>query len=191
MNFIFKNLYIYVRIYILNTKSKRKEGKEMKKIFIALLFSLSVFSLTGCDLFAAADKEFSGTGMTIILNEDFVVTETVMVPFYVTSLHDIFSGMRESKSLFVRSSITNLEEYAEAVLENGGHSGETLYESEEANGYFYAYYTALVEDVEYGYMLICMETDDYYYLMNFGCLSDDLEDSKEQYIEWTNTLEVE
>jgi hypothetical protein len=36
-----------------------------------------------------------------------------------------------------------------------------------------------------------MESDDYYYVMNLGCLNKDLEGNKEQYIEWANTISVD
>lgn len=163
----------------------------MKKIFIAMLLSVASLLLTGCNMFQPLEKEFTGTGITITLNEDFVITETVMAPFYLTSLDYIFMGLRDSKSEFVDTNVTSLQDYTTAVLEFGGYSGATVLTAEEGYSYLYSYYTATVEEVEYGYMLICMESDNYYYLMNLGCLNDNLEDSKEQFIEWANTIIVE
>lgn len=162
----------------------------MKKIVLLMLFAFSVIALTSCDLFGPEEKEFSGSGITITLNDSFTETETVIAPLYLTSLNHIFMGTRESKSLFSGSAINSLTDYAEAVLENAGHSSNSVYDSESDTEYVYAYYTASVDDSEFGYMLVCMETDDYYYLMNFGCLNSHLDDNKDLYIEWTDTIEV-
>jgi len=163
----------------------------MKKVVLMLLLVLSAITLTGCDLFKPAEKEFSGSGITITLNEDFSVTETVLVPFYLVSLDDIFMGSRESKSLFKNTTINSLQDYAEASLANAGHEDATIYESDSDTDYIYAYYSATNDGTEFGYMLICMESDDYYYVMNLGCLNKDLEGNKEQYIEWANTISVD
>ncbi len=164
----------------------------MKKLMISMLAVLSVFSVLGCDLFGPAEKEFSGSGITITLNEDFVLTETVVSPFYLVSFDNIFMGMRESKSLVNDYGISTLQEYIDGVLETGGHGEEASYVSDE-NGatYVYAYYTANVDGTDYGYMLICMLSSTYFYSMNFGCLEKNLEDSKTQYHKWADTIVVE
>lgn len=163
----------------------------MKKIFLMLVIGLFGFALTGCDLFAPEEKVFSGSGMTITLNDNFVENDTVLVPLYLASMDYIFMGDREEKSLFVDTEINSLNDYAEAILELGGFTDSTVYESAEGYEYLYAYYSATVDEDEFGYMLICMESDSYYYIMNLGCFLDDLEDSKEQFIEWANTIVVE
>ena len=98
-------------------------------------------------------------------------------------------GLRESKSTINSYGIYTLNDYIDAVLENGGHPSATVYESENGE-YMYAYYSATVEKVKYGYMLICMKGAQHYYVMNFGCLYDELADNKDQYIEWANTIIV-
>jgi hypothetical protein len=164
----------------------------MKKIIITMLCILSVFAMVGCDLFGPADKEFSGSGITITLNEDFVLTETVISPFYLVSFDHIFMGMRESKSLVNDYGIDTLTEYIDGVLDNGGHGEEISYSSDETGAtYVYAYYTATVDGTDYGYMLICMLSSTYFYSMNFGCLEKNLEDNKTQYHVWADTIVIE
>ena len=162
----------------------------MKKWVFALIAILSVGALSSCSLFGPDDKEFSGSGITITLNSTFAETDSVLAPLFVTSLKHIFTGLRESKTEAVSVGINSLDDYIDFVLANAGYSGYTTYESENGD-YMYAYYSATVEEVDYGYMLICMEGENHYYLMNFGCYSDDLDDSKEQYIEWADTIIVE
>jgi len=163
----------------------------MKKFMILMLCMISIFALTGCDLFGPKEEDFTGSGITITLTEDFEMQQTVMYPFYLVSLDHIFMGMRESKSSLNAYSINTLQEYADAVMTNGGHDGETTNQSDaDGTTYIYAYYTATVEDIEYGYMLVCMESSTYFYSMNFGCLEKDLEDSKTQYHKWADTIIV-
>lgn len=163
----------------------------MKKFFIGLVIILTTFSLIGCDFFAPEEKEFSGAGITIMLDESFTQEETVIVPFYLESFNHIFMGSREEKLLFVGTEIENLQQYIEAVLDYNGNTSVEVNESEDGYDYLYAYYSSVVDDIEYGYMMVCMEGEDHYYIMNFGCLNSKLEDYKEQYIEWANTIAVE
>ncbi|MBU0996496.1 MAG: hypothetical protein KKE16_00450 [Firmicutes bacterium] len=162
----------------------------MKKLALALVLALSVFALSGCALFGPEEETFSGTGMTIVLDDTFLVSDSVVAPLFITSLKHIFMGLRETKSDALSVGIDSLSEYIEAVLDNSGHSSVTVYESESGE-YFYAYYSATVDEIEYGYMIVCMEGTSHYYLMNFGCLYKELEDNKEQYISWADTITVE
>lgn len=163
----------------------------MKKILSVVLVWFMAAALLGCDLFGPKDKEFSGSGITITLNDEFTETETVIAPLYLTSLNNIFMGMREEKSQFSGTFVNSLQAYTDAVLSNGGHPDSETYESEGDTTYIYAYYTAQVDDREYGYMLVCMESDTYYYLMNFGCVSSHLDENKDQYIDWADTIQVD
>lgn len=157
-------------------------------VFIVVCF----FLLLGVDIFEAEPKEFNAAGITITLNDDFIISESVVAPLYLVATDHIFIGMRESKSSINNAGIYNLQDYADAVLANNGHAGETTYESDDEGAtYIYAYFTATVEDIEYGYMLICMKSDNYYYSMNFGCLEKNLEKFKAQYHEWADTIIVE
>lgn len=162
----------------------------MKKLALVCLAALSLIALSGCSLFAPEDQEFSGSGITITLNDTFYETDTVQWSLYVSSLKHVFMGLRETKADAISAGIYDLEAYTDLVLDNGGYADATVYVSENGE-YMYAYYSATVDDKEYGYMLICMEGENHYYLMNFGCLYDDLEDNKDQYIEWADTIIVE
>jgi len=150
----------------------------------------TVLGLMSCSFFGDEPQEFSGTGITITLNDSFQETDTMFVPFYVESFDYIFTGERESKDLFVGSEINSLEAYANAVLEYSDSDGEEVQESDNGN-YVYSYYTSTVDEEEFGYMLVCMESDDYYYLMNFACYEDKFEDSKDKFFDWADTIVVE
>lgn len=155
-----------------------------------MVLALSVFALSGCSFFAPEEKEFTGSGITITLNDSFVETDSVVAPLFISSLKHIFMGLRETKTDAVSVGIYTLGEYIDYALENSGYSGSTVHESENGE-YVYAYYSATVDEVEYGYMIICMEGTSHYYLMNFGCLNDELEENKDQYIAWADTIIVD
>lgn len=162
----------------------------MKKIFLVLLALLFTFGLTSCDLFAAEPQEFSGSGITITLDDSFQEIDTMYVSFYLESFDYIFTGEREDKSLFIGTGIDTLTDYIEAVLEYSDNESEEVFTSDDET-YLYAYYTASVDDDDFGYMLICMESDDYFYVMNFGCYENQLEDSKDQFFDWVSTIVIE
>jgi hypothetical protein len=163
----------------------------MKKI--VLLFMILVFTM-GLSACSSADKEFSDIGVTITLNDTFIEKDVIQAPLYLESQEYIFTGLRESYSSLVPYSIINLEDYIEAVLTNNGH-GNTSYEAMTDDDdnvlYLYAYYHATVEDMDFGYMLIVMQGSEHFYTMNFGCLEDNLDDSKDQFMDWAETITVE
>jgi len=162
----------------------------MKKILHISIFVCLTLTLISCDFSQTEPKEFSGSGITITLDDSFQEKNTMIVTFYLESFDYIFTGEREEKSLFVGSDIDNLEEYADAVLEYSGNNDIEVLESEDGS-YLYAYYTAVVDEDEFGYMLVCMESNDYYYVMNFACFEDELEDNKERFFDWADTIIIE
>ena len=164
----------------------------MKKVFLACLIALSLFPLAGCDLFGPEEKEFTGSGITLTLDDSFYESENVSFSLYLVSLKHIFAGSRELKSTLSPYGIRSLSAYAEAVLDNSGHSDvEVLVRDEDGHSYRYAYYTADVEGTEYGYMIVFLEGASHFYALNFGCLNKNLEESKEQYFAWADTIVVE
>ncbi len=160
----------------------------MKKVFTLATAMLCLFTLTACK---PAVQEFSGSGITISLTEEFIEKEVIQAPFYLESTRHIFMGMRESKTDLTGINIHTLTEYIEAVMENGGVTAEVSTYDEGDVLFMYAYYTKTVSEVQYGYMLLVMEGANYFYTMNFGCLQKNLEASKSQYLEWAATIVIE
>lgn len=176
----------------MENKKNKKEKENMKKAFLAGLIALTFFALVGCDLFGPEDKEFTGSGITVTLNDSFYESENVSFPLYLISVKHIFAASRELKTSVSPYGIRSLSAYAEAVLENNNHGdSEVLLRDEDGHYYRYAYYTADVDGTEYGYMIVFMEGASHYYAMNFGCLNKNLEASKEQYFAWADTIVVE
>ncbi len=159
-----------------------------KKIVFLMILSLFIFGLTGC---TAKAKEFSGSGITITLTDDFVEEEIAQAPFYLVSPNHILMCYKESKSDLEYYPIDTLEDYINAVLTNGGFSSEIFTYNEDDVHYMYAYYSKTIDEVDYGYMLIVMEGENHFYSMNFGCLDSKLDSYKDQYSDWAKTIIVE
>ncbi|AUD63806.1 hypothetical protein BK010_09465 [Tenericutes bacterium MO-XQ] len=163
----------------------------MKKLSILLVVFLFAVALTAC---SAKEKEFSGAGITVTLDESFVEKEVVQAPLYLESFDYIFTGLRESSSELIGYGIGNLEDYIDAVLSNNNHESstvETMTDDDNNVLYYYAYYTATVEDMEFAYMLVTMQGESHYYTMNFGCLESNLDDSKDQFFTWAESITVD
>lgn len=157
----------------------------MKKTLKALMIILLLTMLFGCK---DNKKTFEKNGVSITLTDKFIEKEVVQVGFYLESNDHIFMSNRESKYTLSQMGVDNLTDYANLVLSNSGKIG-TVLESED--GYRYAYYESTVGDQTFGYMLLTFEGEDYFYTMNFGCLSKKLDDNKDLYFSWAKTITVE
>jgi len=167
-----------------------QEGEKMKKLFATISCIALMFTANACSLFQQ-DEVFTGSGITITLTSAFTEKETVTVPLYLESMDHIFMGMRESKSSINGIGVYTLSDYIDAVLDANGKTADTISYDQDDVTFYYAYYSSTVDSIEYGYMMVCMVGESYFYTMNFGCLNKNLEDNKEQYLDWAKTITVE
>lgn len=158
-----------------------------KSMFIVFLLAFS-FMLAGCK---AESKTFTGAGVSITLNDSFIEKEVVQAPLYLESQDHIFMAIRETKTDLSAYSITTLESYISAVLSNSNKTADVLTSEGTDETYLYAYYESTVGDQTFGYMLLVFEGESHFYSMNFGCLSSNLDDNKDLYLDWANTITVE
>lgn len=163
--------------------------KRFIKIFMVILAS---FMLASCNLFDPEPKEFSGSGMTVTLTEDFAENSNIAAQFYLLSNDHFFMGNGEGKSLLSDYGVASLEDYIKLVLQTSKKTVDyKKYVNEDKTIFYYAYYTSEVEDVSYSYMLVTMEGSTKYYTMNFGCYTSTFDDDiKEMYMDWAKTIEV-
>lgn len=166
-----------------------KKGENMRKKLMMVLAAFSVILLVGCK--SLEPKEFTGAGMTIELNDSFIQKEVIQAPLYLESPQHIFMGIRESKSELRGYGVSTTEQYIGAVLNAHGKTATVEQYNEGDLSYYYAYYTATVNEQTFGYMLFVLEGESHFYSMNFGCLEKDLEKNKTQYNDWIKTITVE
>ncbi|MCK7489801.1 MAG: hypothetical protein MZU79_05915 [Anaerotruncus sp.] len=62
--------------------------------------------------------------------------------------------------------------------------------SDDETEFYYATYTSTVDGDTFGYMLVVMEGDNYFYAMNFACFANRLTKNKAQYLTWAKTIRV-
>ncbi|MCK7489800.1 MAG: hypothetical protein MZU79_05910 [Anaerotruncus sp.] len=67
----------------------------LRKSVFTLFIGLLAVSMTAC--FFSSPMEFSGSGITITLTDDFLEGTSDAVDFYLESTNTIFMGNRESK----------------------------------------------------------------------------------------------
>lgn len=100
-------------------------------------------------------------------------------------------GNRESKDELIGYGIGDLEEYIEAMLEDIATASDIEFYTDDDTEFYYAYYTSTVDGDTFGYMLVVMEGEDHYYVMNFACFANKLDKNKTQYLNWAKTIRVE
>ena len=146
------------------------------------------FSLTAC---IAQEEVFTGEGITVTLTDAFYEVSVEGVPFYLESYNHIFMGLSESKSSLESYGVHDLESYMDAVLDASTKTLEVFSYDQDGITFLYGYYTATVDENDFGYMIVVMEGTDYYYTMNFGCFEKNLEKNKSLFMDWAKTIVVE
>jgi hypothetical protein len=160
----------------------------MKRRLLLLSAFFFALMLVGCK---PNEKTFSAVGVTIKLNKSFVEKEVIQVPFYLESRDHLFMASRESKTELSTYGITTLDSYIQAVLDNANKTTTVQTYDEDDIFYKYAYYTSIVNDQTFGYMLLVMEGENHFYTMNFGSLEKNLEGNKDLYFKWAQSITVE
>lgn len=161
----------------------------MKKIVVLTLLALT-FLFSGCSLFDAEPKEFSGSGMTLTLDDTFSESSILNAQLYLISTKHGFTGNGERKS-DLSDYATTLEEYGELISDVYDKDLEYKTYSDSDTSFLYSTYEASTEDGDFSYMIVLKEGESKFYCMNFFCRSKDFEKSEDQYLEWAKTIRVE
>lgn len=160
----------------------------LRKSFFALLIGLISLSMTAC--FLSEPMEFSGSGITITLNDNFLEGTSDAVDFFLESTNHLFMGNRESKEDLTEYDIFTSEDYIEAMMDGIETASDIEFYTDDETEFYYAYYTSTVDGDTFGYMIVVMEGDHYFYAMNFACFANRLEKNKAQYLTWAKTIRV-
>lgn len=165
----------------------------MKKIILILLFILTL-SLTGCTS-KVEEKEFTGAGLTIRLTSEFKEYEHKSWDLYLSTDTSVaFMARRYTKHQIVQnvdlSTLSN-EGYMNFCIANNGFEA-TVYHVERPVDSFdpfcYCYFTDA--NSKYGYMMIVMSNDNYFYNINLSTTYADFQDSKQMLMEYAVTIKL-
>ena len=170
----------------------------MKRFLCLVSLLFLSFVLFACN---ASPKEFSKGGITLTLNTSFKESSADNAQVYYLSRKAMFMGNRfdpndypptcryDKESPDMLADHLRNDEYLQydgkpahySVLETGN----------DGTKFAWLYYDNTVNNVEYSYMLVTKISDDYFYVMNFGCLKKDFEDLSSDFMDYAKTIKVE
>ncbi len=162
--------------------------KKIKNIVLLVVLLLTICMVTSCK---GKPKTFTSHGITVTLTSKFKPKEVQGAQVVYIANKVGFMGNQESKSaLYITDG--KLEEYTKKVLNvsNMKNLEYNLYEKDGVK-FYYAYYNASVQNLEYRYMLITKEGKNSYYTMNFWSFTKTFNKYQDQFMEWAKLIEVE
>ena len=151
---------------------------------LALAAVLLLASFTGCGMFGAADKDFASNGMTITLTEDFSEGSTIGKTVVFQSADVIVTVLKETFT-DLGTSAKSAKEYAEIICKANGLTESTVTEKE---GYADFTYEKNGETNGCYYYARTYKSADAYWLIQFGCLTEQKEAKSELFYKWADTV---
>ncbi len=134
-------------------------------------------------------KTFSKAGMSITLTDDFIENDYYNLTAHyemeeedvtVSAAKEEFSAIKEAGD-----DISSKEEYASVIMkDNDIDTG--LLESEDGLTYFVFRKTPY--DTEYVYYAFVFETEDAFWLFQFGCESESEDDYRDSFMKWAGSI---
>ncbi len=165
---------------------QKKNGRKGIIIFIAaIVIGFLIGFLPGLLRDSEpAPKTFSDNGFTITLTEEFEEMEVEGYDVaYVSDAMSVFA-LAEAKELV---GDVELKEYARLVVENNNHAGLTI---TEGDGFVWAEYTADVEGQEVYYLVVCVEGEEDFWIVNFATPDSNKETCKDIFLGWAKGIEI-
>lgn len=161
----------------------------MKKFYKTLGMILAaicvLFGLFGCSLLQPKDKDFSVDGMTITLTDRFTEKSYVSMNAYYESPTAIVSVIKED---FAGTNYT-MTEYAELVMQVNGLDSVITVSTQ--NTYASFSYEKEVSGKEFSYYATCHKSEEAYWLIQFGCTSDNYEKLLPDFEKWASSVVFE
>lgn len=160
-------------------------------LFVICAFLCITLCLTLC-LTSCSDpgeKTFSKAGMSITLTDEFYENEYYnLTAHYEMKDEDVtVSATKEEFSAIEAAgdTIDSREDYAKLIMEDNEIEAE-LKTSESGKMYFT--FTKTPYDTEYVYYAFIFETDDSYWLFQFGCESAAEPDYRDLFMKWADSV---
>jgi len=169
----------------------------IKKSFLLLLVFIFIFSLVGCQV---NEKTFSGGGLEIKLTSDFKEVENALYDIYIINDQNVaFMSKRYTKHQTIQNvdlSTLTREEYMSFCIANYGWDA-TVFSVERPNEEFdsfcycyYGEYNQTTGEYTYGYMMIVMSDENYFYNISLAVPYAKFQDSKQLLMEYAISIKV-
>ncbi|MBQ7761436.1 MAG: hypothetical protein IJ400_05205 [Clostridia bacterium] len=165
--------------------------KKIKIFSLALALVLSlVLLLSGCNLLKPAyegkSKTFTNDELEITLTDSFFESENEDREFFYLSTSCGATGFKEHKSDLFTTSGT-VRDYANLMKQ--ANSSMNPSEVKTENGLVYIECTKLDDDgEEWTYFLTFLQDGDYFWTIQFHCLSEEYEAFKPHFFTWANSI---
>lgn len=166
--------------------------RKIVLLVITLFISLSFF---GCK--KVVEKEFSKSGVTITLTSEFKKKESDNWLVYLDSKDCSFFATKQNKQT-IDLKMFNFEESIKGYMMYIQNLNGLNVSKKELSGLYgniiYSYYALHDFDNEKDlctYMLMIMESENYYYTMNLCCDSDKFDDMQLTFMKYAMSIKVE
>lgn len=133
---------------------------------------------------------YNSDGVSFKANEWLFKEDDEDLDFYYTNLTEtIFISLTKE----LKSDLNDLEfnldlkGYADVIYSFGNYKNNEMKKSDK--GYYYFTYTDV--DDEYFYMAAMYESENYFYLMDFGANIEDKEKYEEKFLNWADSVEID
>ncbi len=158
---------------------------KIKKCLLVIL--LSICLLTGCSLFEAAEKTFTYDGMNITLNTDFKESSYAGYDVVYESDDVAVFVLQEEFNSFEGFADYTLEEYINLVMKANSNHNPKL---EKKEGITYMMYDSVIDGDIFTYWATAYKGSDAFWLVQFACLKEDLENQINFFEQTAKSIQV-
>ncbi len=154
---------------------------------LAFIFFLVIGIFLGAD-----EKTFTSHGFTITLTDDFYEKDYASLTAYFESSDVIVTALKEdftSLEVVGLNASSSVSDYMKAVFETNEFSGDI---KKSSNGkYEYTEYKSSSSGKEFSYLMVTLKGKDAFWLVNFACESKNIDEYREKFLKYADTIKVD
>ncbi len=168
------------------------EETKMKKLLAVLILAASLISMVSCGgkVYEADAKEFTSNGLTITLTEAFVEKEQAGYTVCYDSKSVAVIVLKESFSLQAGIKDWTLEHYADLIKSsNSTHSPSNPTKVGNHMVMEYTFFNPNT-NITYHYYTCMYKGSDAFWMVQFACDVNDIDEYKPYMIEWADSVRV-
>lgn len=162
--------------------------KRFYKLCLLLCCAVLLAGVCGCGLLGGepAAKDFSKSGATITLTEQFTEKDLISQTAYYESRKAIVTMLKEEYSMFRNTEYEDmtLTQYAKLVIQVNGLSGKVS----EENGLTYFTYEKSTNGKDFKYYATVFKGPDAYWLIQFACETENFTEYQPEFQKWAKSV---